>query len=188
VVVCRHSARIPPLAFIYIPICNSMLSNFDLEELSEHFGFPLSQVLMKDEMKSLKSSKNGNYIINLQASNQGNGSNWMALAVRSKDCFYCDSFGVLPPQEIITFCKRIPKSHLGYNDFAFQNIKAETCGWYCVGLLIHIQNHPNMDLYDACRDYIKIFSYDTTKNNAILKAYFRKLPQSKGCPIINSER
>jgi hypothetical protein len=162
-----------------------MLSNFDLEELSEHYGFPLNSVVMKDEMKSLKSPKNGNYIINLQSSSQGNGTHWLCLAIRDKKCFYCDSFGVLPPQEIIAFCKRIPKSHLGYNDFAFQNIKAETCGWFAVGLLIYIQNHSNIELYDACNDYIKMFAFDTAKNNAILKAYFKKLPQSKGCPIIN---
>jgi hypothetical protein len=162
-----------------------MLSNFDLEDLSEHYGFPLSKVLMKDELKSLKASKNANYIINLQSSSQGNGTHWLALVVRDKKCFYCDSFGVLPPKEVITFCKNIPKSHLGYNDFAFQNIKAETCGWFAVGLLIYLQNHPDQDLYDACGDYIKIFSYDTTKNNTVLKAYFRKLPKSKGCPLIN---
>jgi hypothetical protein len=155
-----------------------MLSNFDLEELLEHYGFPLNSVIMKDEMKSLKPPKNGNYIINLQSSSQGNGTLWMAILVRGKDRFYCDSFGVLPPQEVISFCKRIPKSHLGYNDFGYQNIKAETCGFFACGLLIRIQNRPNIDLYDACRDYIKIFSYDTTKNNGILKAYFRKLPQS----------
>jgi hypothetical protein len=103
-----------------------MLSNFDLEELSEHYGFPLTQVLMKDEMKSLKASKNGNCIINLQSSNLGNGSHWMALAVRDKKCMYVDSFGVLPPQEVISFCKKIPKATLRYNDFGYQNIKAET--------------------------------------------------------------
>jgi hypothetical protein len=77
--------------------------------------------------------------------------------------FYKDSFGVLPPEEVISFCKKIPKSHLAYNDFAFQDIKAETCGWFVCGLLIHIQNHPNMDLYDACSDYIHMYSYDTKK-------------------------
>jgi hypothetical protein len=162
-----------------------MLSNFDLEELSEHYGFPLTQVLMKDELKSLKHSKNGNYIINLQSSSQGNGSHWMALAVRDKKCFYCDSFGVLPPQEVITFCKRIPKSHLGYNDFGFQHIKAETCGFFAVGLLIHLQNNPNMDLYDASNEFIKMFAYDTKDNNRILKAYFRSLPKSKGFKLLD---
>jgi hypothetical protein len=84
-----------------------MLSNFDLEGLSEHYGFPLNSVVMKDELKSLKPPKNGNYIVNLESSTNGNGSHWLALLIRDKKCFYCDSFGVLPPQEIITFCKRI---------------------------------------------------------------------------------
>jgi hypothetical protein len=162
-----------------------MLSNFDLEELSEHYGFPLNSVVMKDEMKSLKPPKNANYIINLQSSSQGNGTHWLAILIRDKKCFYCDSFGVLPPQEVISFCKRIPKTTLGYNDFGYQNIKGETCGFFACGLLIHVQNHPNMTLYDACSDYIKIFSYDTTKNNTILKAYFRKLPKSKGFKLLD---
>jgi hypothetical protein len=69
-----------------------MLSNFDLEELPEHYGLPLTQVLMKDEMKSLKPPKNGNYIVNLQSSTQGNGSHWLAILVRDKKCIYVDSF------------------------------------------------------------------------------------------------
>jgi hypothetical protein len=162
-----------------------MLSNFDLEELSEHYGFPLNSVVMKDEMKSLKPPKNANYIINLQSSTQGNGTHWLAILIRDKKCFYCDSFGVLPPQEVISLCKRIPKSTLGYNDFGYQNIKAETCGFFAVGLLIYVQNHPNIDLYNACGDYIKLFSYDTTKSNAILKAYLKKLSKSKGFKLLN---
>jgi hypothetical protein len=144
--------------YLYIPIYNSMLSNFDIEDLSKHYGFPLTQVLMKDE---LKHSKNGNYIINLQWSSQGNGSHWMALVVRGKECFYCDSFGMLMPQEVIAFCKRIPKSHLGYNDVGFQHIKAETCGFFAVGLLIYIHNHPNMDLYDASRGLLRALAQNT---------------------------
>jgi hypothetical protein len=162
-----------------------MLSNFDIEALSEHYGFPLNSVVMKDELKSLKSVKNGNYIVNLESSNAGNGTHWMALIVRDKKFCYCDSFGILPPQGVITFCKRIPKSHLAYNDFAFQDIRTETCGFHGVGLLIHIYKNPNEDLYDAFSDYVKMFSYDTKKNNTILKAYFRKLPQSKNCPLIS---
>jgi hypothetical protein len=108
----------------------------------------------------------------------------MGFLIRDKKCFYCDSFGVLPPQEIITYCKRIPKSHLAYSDFKIQNIKAETCGFFACGLLIHIHNNPRMELYEACSNYISMYSYDTTKNNTILKAYFKSLPQSEGCPII----
>jgi hypothetical protein len=134
--------------YLYIPIYNTMLSNFDLEELSEHYGFPLSKVLMKDELKVVP-PKSGNFIINLQSSSQGNGTHWVCLAIRGKQSFYCDSFGVLMPQEVITFCKRIPKSHLSYNDFGFQHIKSETCGWYCVGLLIHIPTWIYMMLVET---------------------------------------
>jgi hypothetical protein len=161
-----------------------MLSNFDLEEFSEHYGFALNSVKMKDEMKAIP-AKSGNYIINLQSSSQDNGTHWVCIAIQGKHSFYQDSFGVLMPQEVITFCKRIPKSRLGYNDFGFQDIKSETCGWYSAGLLIHLQYHPKIDLYDACGDYIRLFSFDKKKNNAILKAYFRKLPQSKNCPLIS---
>jgi hypothetical protein len=128
---------------------------------------------MKDELKLLKTVINGNHIVNLARRpwDPLNGPN------RARKKCYCDSFGVLPPQEVISFCKRIPKSHLAYNDFAFQNIKTETCGFYSVGLLIRLHNHLNEDIYDVFSDYINMFSYDTKKNNAILKNYFRKLPQ-----------
>jgi hypothetical protein len=139
-----------------------MLSNFDLEDLSEHYGFALNSAKMNDEMKAIP-AKSGNCIINLQSSSQGNGTHWVCIAIRGKLSFYQDSFGVLMPQEVITFCKRILKSRLGYNDFGFQDIKGETCGWYSVGLLIHLHNRRNMDLYDACGDYISLFSYDTKK-------------------------
>jgi hypothetical protein len=42
-----------------------------------------------------------------------------------------------------------------------------------------------MDLYDASFDYIKMFSYDTNKNNTILKANFRSLPKSKGFKLLD---
>ena len=42
----------------------------------------------------------------------GNGTHWMALKIENKDCVYFDSYDMLPPEEIITFCKRITKSHL----------------------------------------------------------------------------
>jgi hypothetical protein len=41
-----------------------MLSNFDLEKLSKHYGFALNSVKMKDEMKAIP-AKGGNFIINL---------------------------------------------------------------------------------------------------------------------------
>ena len=81
-----------------------MLSNFELEEIADHYNFNLT-VVMKDELVNYK-PKNGNYIINLESSTSGNGTHWLALIVHDKKCFYQDSFGIIPPQEVTEFCKK----------------------------------------------------------------------------------
>ena len=55
-----------------------MLTNFDLDDISEHYGFPLNGVVMKDELKT------GNYIVNLESSTQGDGTHWLCAVVRGK--------------------------------------------------------------------------------------------------------
>ena len=77
-----------------------MLTNFDLEEVSKHYNFDLI-VVMKDELINHK-PKNGNYIINLQSTYEGNGTHWTMLSIRDKKCFYQDSFGIIPPKEFQT--------------------------------------------------------------------------------------
>ena len=161
-----------------------MLSNFELDDMAENYGLSLNQILMKDELKSI-SPKNGNYIVNLESSTQGDGTHWLSLVIRGKQCFYFDPFGVLMPTEIIDFCRRIPKSHLAYSEFEIQNINADTCGFFASGLLIHLHDNPNKDLYLAASEYMKQYSYDTTENNAILKSYFRHLPKSRGFKLLN---
>ena len=161
-----------------------MLSNFDLNDISEHYNFPLTEVLMKDELRAI-SPRDGNYIINLQSSTQGNGTHWVCSVIRGNNLFYFDPFGVLPPEEVITFCRRIPKSHLGYSEKHIQHIKGETCGFYVAGFLIHLHNNPKMDLYTASKKFIEMFDYDTAKINGILKTYFRNLPKSRGFKLLD---
>ena len=84
-----------------------MLSNF---EIANNYNINVI-IVMKDELKNMKPI-NTNYIVNLESSSMGNGTHWMALKIENKDCVYFDSYGMLPPEEIITFCKRITKSHL----------------------------------------------------------------------------
>ena len=127
-----------------------MLTNFDLDDISKHYGFTLNAVVMKDELKTL-SPKNGNYIINLESSSQGDGTHWLCCVVRGKQCFYLDPFGILPPTEVIDFCRRIHKSHLAYSTFEIQNINADTCGWFGCGLLIYLHDNPNKDFANKIR-------------------------------------
>ena len=160
-----------------------MLNNFELEHISNNYGFDLT-VLMKDELIDYK-PKNGNYIINLESSSSGDGTHWLAMKVRGKKCFYQDSFGIIPPREVIDFCKRITKSHLAYSEMQMQNISTETCGFFALGLLIHLNRTKKKDIFKSAGEYINQFSYDTTKNNKILQSYFRNLPESKGFKLLS---
>ena len=155
-----------------------MLSNFELEDLSTHYGFDLI-ITMKDELVNYKPI-NGNYIINLESSSEGNGTHWLALKIVKKHCMYFDSYGMLPPQEIISFCKRIRQSRLAYNTLEIQNIKAVTCGWFAVAFLIHLNHTKKEDWYKSANDFSQLFSKNTSQNNKILQQYYRQLPNSKG--------
>jgi hypothetical protein len=160
-----------------------MLTNYELEEIANHYGMALNDVVMKDEMKSI-TPRNGNYIINLQSSSQGNGTHWCALCIKDKDIFYFDSFGIICPSEITNFCKRIPKSSLAYNDLQIQHIDAQTCGWFCIIFLLHL-NRSKKDIYKSASEFIGTFSYLTNKNDAMLKQYFRGLSDSRGLPLLS---
>jgi hypothetical protein len=139
---------------------------------------------MKDELKSHK-PKTGNYIINLQSSTSGNGTHWMSMKISNKQCFYQDSFGVAPPKEVINFCKRIPNSRLAFSEIQMQEITTETCGYFAIGLLIHLNRTKNKNIYKSAGEYINQFSYDSKKNNTILKNFFRNLLESKGLKILS---
>jgi hypothetical protein len=143
----------------------------------------LTAVVMKDELKDIK-PKNGNYIINLESSSQGSGTHWIALFIQDKNCFYFDSFGIICPTEVTNFCKRISNSKLGYNDLQIQDIAAETCGWFAIGLLIHL-DRTKKDIYTSAADYIGHFSYNSKNNNKILQEYFRHLSGSKGLKLLS---
>ena len=160
-----------------------MLNNFEIEEIANQYGMDLNAVVMKDELKKLP-AKNGNYIINLQSSTQGNGSHWIALCIEDKDIFYFDSFGIICPSEITTFCKRIPNSTLAYNDLQIQHIDAQTCGWFCIIFLLHL-NRSKKDIYKSASEFIGRFSYDAIDNNKILKKYFKGLSDSIGLRLVS---
>jgi uncharacterized membrane protein len=65
-----------------------------------------------------------------------------------------------------------------------QEITTETCGFYGIGLLIHLNNTKNKDNFKSAGQYINQFSYDSKNYNAILKKFFRNLPQSKELKIL----
>ena len=159
-----------------------MLSNFDIEEIANHYNVDVI-IVMKDELKNMK-PVNTNYIVNLESSSMGNGTHWMALKIGNKDCVYFDSYGMLPPEGIITFCKRITKSHLSYNTKEIQDLNAKTCGFFAIAFIIFLHIHSSDDLYKNSSSFSDLFLLETKLNNKKLQKFFRLLPNQSTLPIL----
>ena len=160
-----------------------MLSNFDIEEIATHFNIQIV-IVMKDELKNIHPTSYQNYIINLQSSDKGNGTHWMALKIKNKQCVYFDSYGYLPPKEIITFCKRIKGSHLSYNTKQIQDLSAITCGFFSIAFLIFLHIDSSQNLYKKSSNFSDLFPLDTKVNNRKLQRLFRLLPNEFSLPVL----
>lgn len=150
------------------------ISNFDIEKICEYYKLPLVSICMKNELP--RGVKNGCYIINMQSSSQGNGTHWVALFVYKTNAFYFDSFGGLPPVEIMNFVKKRTGCHLYYNNWIIQNIKSSHCGWYCIAFLRHMYKNLQGNLKEAYNDFVNNFVDDTSKNDDILRSFFTFSP------------
>ena len=157
-----------------------MLTNYDLEDLCEHYRIPLIGIYMKDQLPSRV--RNGNYIINLDSSNGGKnrGTHWTALVIHDKDALFFDPFGATPSIEIRQFVKKGQKGvHLGFNNWVIQDLKSENCGYFCLSFLMNIQ--PSR-LYKSANDFINQYKDDTKKNDDILRRQFSSSSSSSPSP------
>jgi hypothetical protein len=74
------------------------------------------------------------YVINMD-SESGPGTHWVALyCCHPEYDYYIDSFGVVPPEEVLTFVKSDEKK-LIVNDVQIQSITSNNCGYFaCICL------------------------------------------------------
>jgi hypothetical protein len=149
-----------------------MLTNFDLEELSIHYHVPLIDICMKDQLPKIP--RNGNYIINLQSSTEGNGTHFTALKIQDDKAFFYDPFGAPPSIEIRDFIKLSKKiKHFAFNNWIIQDLHSSNCGYFCFSFLLYV--NPK-DLWGSANEYMNRFVEDTRRNDEILKESFRNLP------------
>ena len=146
-----------------------MLTNDDLEKIAKNYDVKLKGIFMKDKLTNLP-IEDGNYIINMDNST-GIGTHWTALFVSENKAIYFDSFGCVPPQNVIDFVKQRKNIKLGYNNFIMQDLESEKCGFYCIAFLLFLNRSKNKDIYKATNDFIKMFHNDTLENDEILKNY-----------------
>ena len=147
-----------------------MLTNFDLEKIAKNYDVKLIGIYSKNELDKLP-IENGNYIINLD---DNIGSHWTALNINKNKGIYFDSFGCVPPQNVISFVKQKPNIKFGYNNFIIQDLESEKCGFYCIAFLLFLNRSKNKDIYKATNDFIELFKDNTLENDEILKKYLLK--------------
>ncbi len=145
-----------------------VLSNFDLFRIAEEKRIPLNDVIAKDEIKKLK--KDGNYIINLENHNQG-GSHWTALILSKKNCLYCDSFGMPPPEQLYLFLEKKYKK-VDFSRKEIQDMDSTLCGYFCLEFFKIMRDHPNGTLVNNLHQYQNLYSENTKENDAILAKLF----------------
>jgi hypothetical protein len=102
------------------------ISNFDIISFCKKYKIVLNDVIMLEQF--ISNTKYGNYIINLDEEN-GNGTHWTALTYNKDYAIYFDSFGIIPPLEII---QQVKSKLLHHSVFIIQDGDSVMCGWFCI--------------------------------------------------------
>ena len=117
------------------------------------------------EIISLKKTKDGAYIINLDEY-ANVGTHWIALFCNRNEIVYFDSFGVEHvPEEIKEF---IGNKIITANIFRVQAKDSIMCGYFCIEFIDFMLAGKKLT------DLTSMFSlYDFKKNDKIILSYFR---------------
>ena len=129
------------------------------------------------------------YVINLNESDEP-GSHWVVMFFGSNLVLYFDSFGLAPPQELLTLCEKHGVNY-AYNNTQYQALTSVLCGYYCLFFLNEImrevnpsrspeisQNRKNLhkSLYTVFNEALEPLSHsDMTSNERFIKKYFREV-------------
>lgn len=150
------------------------ISNFDIMEMCKSAKLPIVGVYSKDELPNIM--KPGSYYVNLQDSDEGDGSHWVMFYIDSKlkNAVYFDSFGFPPPLEVKNFLSKF--KNVPYSNRQIQDIKSTNCGLFCIGLDIYLKYYSDkkLDLEDNYFKFINLFSHHTETNDEVLKNIFIK--------------
>jgi hypothetical protein len=154
-----------------------MLSDSDLEKLCEQLELPIVGVFSKDLLP--RERQVGSYYINLQNSDDGNGTHWTFAKIVEDDdgepkAFYFDSFGFGMPKEVEEFLK--PFKPIPYNNRQIQNINSTVCGYYCLFCDYYLSKlRKQEDIEDDYENFLSLWSSNPEKNLTLLKSYLKPL-------------
>ena len=104
-----------------------MTTNIDLMNIARRNNIKLDYIFRKDDLYMVP-YKNGTNIILNMASEGDIGTHWVAMKLYKKYILYFDSFGIIPPQEVIEYAKQHRKNMIVYNDYQVEELDGINCG------------------------------------------------------------
>ena len=156
-----------------------MLTNFEIETLTENFHLPLVGVYQKNLLKYVPRQL-GSYYINQMSSTEGDGSHWVFFRIYSDTedeineakALYFDPLGLAMSQEVEEYLK--PFIPIPYNTTQIQSPRTTECGWYCLACDIFLKNGegPYLNRFET---FLDEFSEDVNKNLQKLKLFFSEI-------------
>jgi hypothetical protein len=103
-----------------------MTTNIDLEHLATKNKIRLDYVIYKDEIKKIPYKIGTSIILNMSSVGHS-GTHWTALKMFKDYIFYFDSYGVIPPEEVVDYAKANNKRII-YNDNQLEELDGINCG------------------------------------------------------------
>lgn len=146
----------------------SILSNFDIDKVFENVegynGCTSKDLLTKWKLPKNKVSFG---VINLQDSDEGQGSHWVCYFNDPNEKYACyfDSFGIIADPTILKFLRKSKKEIL-YSTTQLQSIASSACGYYCIYFIL--ERLKGTSYYDI------IYQLDTNGRNEKFIQKFRK--------------
>lgn len=156
-----------------------MLTNFDIDKLMSSSGGRRNKkyagCYTKDQLKELGAPEAKVYIVNIQSSNEGNGTHWTLVSnLNPNRILYVDPLGAVCPDETLAFMKlaKNPKTNkrkdVVQSTWDFQDIKASTCGWWSVWISKQLMR--GISFLRICSE---IDLFNTWRNEQLIKRFMQ---------------
>ena len=141
-------------------------------QIDEYFANKSGYIgcMSKDEFTTIKNELNY-LVINLEDSDAGNGTHWVCLLNSNTYCYYFDSFGFPPPENVRQIIKRDLNKRIVYNTSQIQNEKSSLCGYYCLYFIDWMLKKPD-DYLSFIMQFDKRDGDKDWKNEQIIGNYF----------------
>jgi len=139
------------------------LTNLELIQIANKNGIKLDSVLMINELTNNIPHGKWNIILNLQPTGSS-GSHWVLFVVRNNTAVYIDSYGAIPPEDVMQYCKSM-RIKLGYSAYICQSLASKRCGYYCLQGIEYLQKANSSNLLEKANQYINHYEPLFQKTN-----------------------